>query len=162
MWIKASRPFCYSTTACCNKPEIDRQFRTLPDRLHTFIAGSSMGGLMSLYALLEYNQVFSRAAALSPSLWVAPDRLARLVRGAQVEPDSVLDMEYGSPDRGCTSPVCPRVRRPCTPGPCPGRSCIASNIVSPLKTPPFLRFFPHLYCGQLHGWADEPVCFVYL
>ena len=66
------------------KPQIDREYRTLPGRQHTFIAGSSMGGLMSLYALLEYNSVFSRAAALSPSLWVAPDRLARLVRGAEV------------------------------------------------------------------------------
>ena len=42
------------------KPSIDRRFRTLPGRRHTFIAGSSMGGLMSLYALLEYNHVFSR------------------------------------------------------------------------------------------------------
>ena len=37
------------------KPFIDRSFRTLPDREHTFIGGSSMGGLMSLYALLQYN-----------------------------------------------------------------------------------------------------------
>ena len=32
------------------KPRIDREYRTLPDREHTLIAGSSMGGLMSLYA----------------------------------------------------------------------------------------------------------------
>ena len=32
------------------KPLIDQNFRTLPDRAHTFIGGSSMGGLMSLYA----------------------------------------------------------------------------------------------------------------
>ena len=57
------------------KPFIDRSFRTLPDREHTFIGGSSMGGLMSLYALLQYNDTFSRAAALSPSIWVAPDKL---------------------------------------------------------------------------------------
>lgn len=82
------------------KPSIDRQYRTLPDRQHTFIAGSSMGGLMSLYALLEYNSVFSRAAALSPSLWVAPDRLARLVRGAEVRSDTVLYMDYGSRELG--------------------------------------------------------------
>ena len=61
------------------KPFIDRNFRTLPDREHTFIGGSSMGGLMSLYALLQYNDTFSRAAALSPSIWVAPDKLAGLV-----------------------------------------------------------------------------------
>jgi len=82
------------------KPSIDRKYRTLSDRPHTFIAGSSMGGLMSLFALLEYNQVFSRAAALSPSLWVAPDRLARLVRGAEVRPDTVLYMDYGSRELG--------------------------------------------------------------
>ena len=82
------------------KPGIDRDYRTLSDRKHTFIAGSSMGGLMSLYALLEYNQIFSRAAALSPSLWVAPDRLARLVRGAETQPDTVLYMDYGSREMG--------------------------------------------------------------
>ena len=82
------------------KPRIDREYRTLPGRQHTFIAGSSMGGLMSLYALLEYNNVFSRAAALSPSLWVAPDRLARLVRGAEVRSDTVLYMDYGSRELG--------------------------------------------------------------
>ena len=58
------------------KPFIDRNFRTLPDREHTFIGGSSMGGLMSLYALLQYNDTFSRAAALSPSIWVSPEKLS--------------------------------------------------------------------------------------
>ena len=53
------------------KPCIDANYRTQPDRAHTFIGGSSMGGLMSLYALLQYSDVFGRAAALSPSLWVA-------------------------------------------------------------------------------------------
>ena len=82
------------------KPEIDRRFPTIRSRASTFIAGSSMGGLMSLYALLEYNHVFSRAAALSPSLWVTPDRLARLVRGAEPRPDTVLYMDYGSRELG--------------------------------------------------------------
>ena len=52
------------------KPAIDQEFPTLPGRNDTFIAGSSMGGLMALYAVMEYNRYFSRAAALSPSLWV--------------------------------------------------------------------------------------------
>ncbi len=82
------------------KPEMDRNLRTLPGRRHTFIAGSSMGGLMALYALLEYNQVFSRAAALSPSLWVAPERVARMVRGCDVAADTVLYMDYGSREMG--------------------------------------------------------------
>ena len=78
------------------KPQIDRQYRTLPDRPHTFIAGSSMGGLMSLYALLEYNHVFSRAAALSPSLWVAPGKAESMIRAARPAPGTVLYMDYGS------------------------------------------------------------------
>ena len=82
------------------KPFIDRSFRTLPDREHTFIGGSSMGGLMSLYALLQYNDTFSRAAALSPSIWVAPDKLAGLVGRAKLEPGTVLYMDYGSREMG--------------------------------------------------------------
>ena len=53
------------------KPRIDREYRTMPDREDTLIAGSSMGGLMSLYAVTAYNDTFSRAACLSPSLWDA-------------------------------------------------------------------------------------------
>ncbi|MGM9619272.1 MAG: alpha/beta hydrolase [Oscillospiraceae bacterium] len=78
------------------KPFIDEHFPTLPDRSHTFIAGSSMGGLMSLYALLAYNRVFSRAAALSPSLWCAPGRMEQLLRRAELDEETVLYMDYGS------------------------------------------------------------------
>ena len=78
------------------KPFIDASFPTLPDRSHTFIAGSSMGGLMSLYALMAYNHVFSRAAALSPSLWCAPNRIEQLICHADIRRDTVLYMDYGS------------------------------------------------------------------
>ncbi len=78
------------------KREIDRRYRTFRDRDHTFIAGSSMGGLMSLYALIKYNRFFSRAAALSPSLWVAPDKLEHMIRTAPLNPDTHLYMDYGA------------------------------------------------------------------
>ena len=78
------------------KREIDREFPTLPQREDTFIAGSSMGGLMSLYALMEYNHVFSRAAALSPSLWVAGSKVDGMIRNARIAPDTVLYMDYGA------------------------------------------------------------------
>lgn len=82
------------------KPYVDGHFRTLPDREHTFIGGSSMGGLMSLYALLQYNRSFSRAAALSPSLWVAPDKLVTLAQKARLAPGAVLYMDYGAREMG--------------------------------------------------------------
>lgn len=47
------------------KPYIDQHYATAPDRTHTWIAGSSMGGLISLYAVLEYPRVFAGAACLS-------------------------------------------------------------------------------------------------
>ncbi len=47
------------------KPFIDSNFSTLPDKDNTFIAGSSMGGLISLYAICEYPKVFGGAACLS-------------------------------------------------------------------------------------------------
>ena len=78
------------------KPYIDTHYRTLPDREHTFIAGSSMGGLMSIYALLHYNQFFSRAAALSPSLWIAPNDFMQMIRRSRPLSGSILYMDYGS------------------------------------------------------------------
>jgi len=47
------------------KPLIDATYHTLPDRAHTFVMGSSMGGLISLYALIEYPEIFGGAAGLS-------------------------------------------------------------------------------------------------
>ena len=47
------------------KPYIDRRFRVSPRREDTFVLGSSMGGLISLYALARYPQVFGGAACLS-------------------------------------------------------------------------------------------------
>jgi predicted alpha/beta superfamily hydrolase len=51
------------------KPFIDMNYRTLPGRLSTGIAGSSMGGLISMYALSERQDVFSKAGVFSPAFW---------------------------------------------------------------------------------------------
>ncbi|QBZ97995.1 alpha/beta hydrolase [Flavobacterium sangjuense] len=47
------------------KPFIDHNFSTLTDKDNTFIAGSSMGGLISMYAICEYPEVFGAAACIS-------------------------------------------------------------------------------------------------
>lgn len=47
------------------KPFIDKNYSVYKDRSHTFVAGSSMGGLISLYAICEYPKVFGGAACLS-------------------------------------------------------------------------------------------------
>lgn len=78
------------------KKDIDRYYRTLRGRNNTFIAGSSMGGLMSLYAIIAYNKYFSGAAALSPSLWTHPENIEKLIRSTRVRPNTRLYMDYGS------------------------------------------------------------------
>lgn len=78
------------------KPEIDRHFRTLPDREHTYISGSSMGGLMSLYAVLHYNKYFSKCAALSPSVFLCYAPMITLVKNSRVSPDTTIYMDMGT------------------------------------------------------------------
>lgn len=88
------------------KPWIDARYRTLPDRANTAIMGSSMGGLISDYAIHRYPQVFSKAGIFSPSYWVSDDayefagkqplpqdaRVALLAGGKEGE-DTVADMD---------------------------------------------------------------------
>jgi len=54
------------------KPYIDKNYRTKKDAQHTTIAGSSMGGLISMYAVLKYPDVFGNGGIFSPAFWIAP------------------------------------------------------------------------------------------
>lgn len=49
------------------KPFVDKNYRTLPDRLNTAVGGSSMGGLISFILAWDYPIVFSKAACFSPA-----------------------------------------------------------------------------------------------
>jgi len=51
------------------KPYVDENYRTLPEREFTGIMGSSLGGLISHYGALSYQNVFSKAGIFSPSYW---------------------------------------------------------------------------------------------
>ncbi len=51
------------------KPYIDQHYRTLSDRSNTAVMGSSLGGLISHYGALKYQEVFSKAGIFSPSYW---------------------------------------------------------------------------------------------
>jgi len=57
------------------KPYIDAHYRTQADRAHTGILGSSMGGLISHYAMYEDSGVFGKIGLFSPSYWIAPEAL---------------------------------------------------------------------------------------
>lgn len=55
------------------KPFIDEKYRTKKDRENTGIGGSSLGGLISIYAGFLYPEVYSKLLIFSPSLWVEPE-----------------------------------------------------------------------------------------
>ena len=86
------------------KPMIDGEYRTLPDRAHTMIAGSSMGGLMALYAAAEYNHVFSRAAALSPCFWVSPQNMNEMIEKTEFARPTLVYMDYGDAEDDNVTP----------------------------------------------------------
>jgi predicted alpha/beta superfamily hydrolase len=52
------------------KPEIDKKYRTKTNAKNTTIMGSSLGGLVSFYAVIKYPEVFGKAGVFSPSFWI--------------------------------------------------------------------------------------------
>lgn len=64
------------------KPFIDANYRTLPDRAHTAILGSSLGGLEADYAIHRYPEVFGKAGVFSPSYWVSDEPFDQAQRAA--------------------------------------------------------------------------------
>ena len=61
------------------KPYIDQHFRTRPEAACTGVLGSSMGGLIALYAGLRRPDVFGRVGVFSPALWFARAELLAFV-----------------------------------------------------------------------------------
>ncbi|HUO97563.1 MAG TPA: alpha/beta hydrolase-fold protein [Rhizomicrobium sp.] len=66
------------------KPFVDAHYNTRRDAAHTFILGSSMGGLISFYAMAEYPDVFGGAACLSMH-WLLASPMAA---GVKLDPDT--------------------------------------------------------------------------
>lgn len=88
------------------KPYIDSHFATLPDKKNTFIAGSSMGGLISMYAICEYPEIFGGAACMSTH-WIGnfssnptnpiPNAIIRYMKEHLPSPiDHKIYFDYGS------------------------------------------------------------------
>jgi len=79
------------------KPAIDARYRTSPGRESTSILGSSMGGLISLYAICEYPEVFGGAACLSTAWTVAGGITTRDLQAALPDPRTHrIYFDYGN------------------------------------------------------------------
>ncbi len=77
------------------KPVIDRDFRTLSDPAHTGIMGSSLGGLISLYALFHRPAVFGLAGVVSPALRWGKQGIFPFVQDAAFVPGKIY-MDVGT------------------------------------------------------------------
>lgn len=90
------------------KPLIDRTLPTDPDRATTGTVGSSMGGLISLYALAAYPEVFGLAGLLSPSVGWDDFHALDLVRSGHIPRGARIHLDAGGREwRG----MLPDVRR---------------------------------------------------
>ncbi|MDX1613631.1 MAG: alpha/beta hydrolase-fold protein [Candidatus Promineifilaceae bacterium] len=81
------------------KRRVDSDFRTCPDPAHTGILGSSMGGLISLYAFFKHSDVFGLVGALSPSLWFGQRAIYGAVRQAAFNPGRIY-LDVGTREHG--------------------------------------------------------------
>ena len=79
------------------KPLVDSTYRTLTQPEHTAVMGSSMGGLISLYALCEYPEVFGMAGCLSTHWPVLGEAMLAYTRQELPEPGAhKLYFDYGT------------------------------------------------------------------
>jgi len=81
------------------KPLIDARYRTLADRKSTGILGSSMGGLISLYAALAYPDRFGFVGAMSPSFWFGDFQIYGWVH-AHLAPPMRVYLDVGTNEEG--------------------------------------------------------------
>ncbi len=87
------------------KPWIDREYRTIPFRECTGIAGSSMGGLMALYAAVCHNRWFSKAGCISSAVSFCMGPLMRDMEAHCLSPDTRIYLSWGTREaRGLSDP----------------------------------------------------------
>ncbi|MEL6733079.1 MAG: alpha/beta hydrolase-fold protein [Bacteroidota bacterium] len=77
------------------KPHIDSTYRTLPDREHTGIMGSSLGGLISTYAGIEYQDVFGKVGIFSPSYWFNSQSYTHVATTGRQQPMKMYQLGGG-------------------------------------------------------------------
>jgi len=87
------------------KPFIDKTYRTRPERECTGVAGSSLGGLLSLYALFRHPECFGLAGAVSPALWWARRRIFAYLRKAPAPRPVRLWVDMGTEEGEAAGPL---------------------------------------------------------
>jgi len=77
------------------KPHIDENYRTLSNRENTGIGGSSMGGLISLYAAIKYQEIFSKVCVMSSAFWIGSDNTLSFLASNPKEDNMLIYLDAG-------------------------------------------------------------------
>lgn len=77
-------------------PMVEKELRVLTGPEHTMVGGSSLGGLLSLYAFFRHHDRFGKALCMSPSLWVAEGKIFEYVARARCAGDPRLYLDCGA------------------------------------------------------------------
>ena len=80
------------------KPAIDAQYRTLPEKENTAVAGSSMGGLVSLWLGLN-TDAFGAVGVFSPAFWTSPN-FSEAVKTGSKKDGLRIYMDMGTKEKG--------------------------------------------------------------
>ena len=78
------------------KPWVDKTYRTWPFRECTAIGGSSMGGIMSLYAAVHFNRWFSKVACVSTAMGFCMEPLMEDMKANPMDPDTRVYLSWGT------------------------------------------------------------------
>jgi predicted alpha/beta superfamily hydrolase len=78
------------------KPWIDSSYRTLAEATNTGLGGSSLGGLISLYAGFAHPEVFGKLAVMSPSLWWDHRSILNAIEQQATKPDLRIWLDMGT------------------------------------------------------------------
>jgi predicted alpha/beta superfamily hydrolase len=78
------------------KPFIETQYRTQPGAENCGMGGSSLGGLVTLYLGLQYPEVFSKLAVMSPSVWWRSRTILRTVGALEKKPELRIWLDIGT------------------------------------------------------------------
>ena len=82
------------------KEHIDSSYRTYPFRECTAISGSSYGGVMALYGVVHYNEYFSKAAVISPTLNSTFNNFKHEINEKKLNPDTRIYFSWGDSEWG--------------------------------------------------------------
>lgn len=121
---------------------IPHVYQTIPNLLPlpASIAGSSMGGLISLYAVLKYPRFFNQAACVSNAFWFAPDALVKTIEESSLDHIQKIYLDVGTAEVGLKFKS----------------DYLVTNqaVVDALLARNFHGFDYHIFGGGIHNEAD--------